>query len=271
MTMATRVYSRSESAVDSALKTSTRETVLILGASSSIARWTAHAFARRGYDVILAGRDDEDLTRLASDVRVRYNGSAHALHFDALCASSHAAAFRDALGLAGGAEHLAGLVLAFGLLDDQRRAAHDGELAANLVDVNFTAAVRMLTVASDHFECRGRGFIVAVGSIAGDRGRQSNYVYGAAKAGLSVFMQGLRHRLAKCGITVLTVKPGFVDTQMTFGLPGLFLVAPPSVVGERIARAVEEKQSVLYVPAFWRIIMMIIRLLPQGIFHRTRL
>jgi len=248
-----------------------RESVLILGASSSIARWTAHAFARRGYDLILAGRDDDDLARLASDVRVRHNMGAETLHFDALSVSSQATAFGDAVRLAGGAEHLAGVVLAFGLLGDQRRAAHDSELAGYLVDVNFTAAVRVLTVASDHFESRGRGFIVAVGSVAGDRGRQSNYVYGAAKAGLAVFMQGLRHRLAPMGITVLTVKPGFVDTQMTFGHPGLFLVAPPSAVGEQIARAVEEQRSVLYVPAFWRIVMLIIRLLPQRIFHRTRL
>jgi len=189
-----------------------RDAVLILGASSAIARWTAYAFARRGYELILAGRDHEDLMRLAGDVRVRYGVAANAVYFDALAESSPDMALSEAVRLAGGTERLEGVVLTFGAVGDQRQVTRDAALAARLIDVNFTSAVRALTGAAEHFESRGRGFIVAVGSVAGDRGRQSNYVYGAAKAGLAVFLQGLRHRPGPTNITVLTVRPSVAAT-----------------------------------------------------------
>jgi len=107
--------------------------------------------------------------------------------------------------------------------------------------------------------------------VAGDRGRQSNYVYGAAKGALTLYLQGLRNRLQTAGVRVVCVKPGFVDTAMTFGMPGLFLVASPEHVGERIARAVEGKTDVLYVPWFWRYIMLIIRAIPEAVFKRMKL
>ena len=136
---------------------------------------------------------------------------------------------------------------------------------------NFTAAAICLAHLANDFETRGEGGIIGIGSVAGDRGRQSNYPYGAAKAGLSVFLQGLRNRLAPAGIHVLTVKPGFVDTPMTQGLDGLFLVAPPAKVADDIVRAYTKKKDVLYTPFFWRWIMLITKSIPERIFKKLKL
>jgi NAD(P)-dependent dehydrogenase (short-subunit alcohol dehydrogenase family) len=128
-----------------------------------------------------------------------------------------------------------------------------------------------LSLAATHLEAQGSGFLAAISSVAGDRGRQSNYVYGSAKGALSLFVQGLRNRLAPAGVRVHTIKPGFVDTPMTFGLPGMFLVADPGEIGEHIAAAIERGADVVYVPGFWRWIMLVIRLIPERVFKRLKL
>ena len=117
----------------------------------------------------------------------------------------------------------------------------------------------------------GNGFIIALSSVAGDRGRQSNYIYGSAKGGLSVFLQGLRNRLFHSGVRVITIKLGFVDTAMTFGLPNLFLVASPQEVGKKIVKAVNRGRNVVYIPWFWRLIMGIICSIPECVFKRLKL
>jgi short-subunit dehydrogenase len=129
----------------------------------------------------------------------------------------------------------------------------------------------LLSHLADYFENRKHGFIAGISSVAGERGRQSNYVYGAAKGAFTILLQGLRNRLFPHGVRVLTVKPGFVDTGMTFGMRGLFLVASPEYVGERIARSVVRGRDVVYIPWFWRHIMLIIRLIPEFIFKRLKL
>jgi decaprenylphospho-beta-D-erythro-pentofuranosid-2-ulose 2-reductase len=139
------------------------------------------------------------------------------------------------------------------------------------MNANLTEAAMILEQFAAHFEARGSGFIVGVASVAGDRGRQSNYIYGASKAGFAAYLQGLRARMTKSGVRVLTVKPGFVDTKMTFGLPGLFLVASPESVGRTIHRAVLRERDVIYVPWFWRWILLIIRLIPERVFKRLSL
>lgn len=241
--------------------------VLVLGATSPIARGTAAALARRGHDLVLYGRDAEAMDRTAADLRTRYAVEARVRTFDAEDLESHGALMTDAFA-AGDVE---GVVVAVGRLGDQARAEADPAHAAEILRVNLGAAVSLLTHAANHLEEAGGGFIVGISSVAGDRGRQSNYVYGAAKGGLTVFLQGLRNRLAARGVHVLTVKPGFVDTRMTFGRPGTFAVAQPARIGEGIARALDHRRNVVYLPGFWRAIMGVIDAIPETVFKRLKL
>ena len=139
------------------------------------------------------------------------------------------------------------------------------------IDVNFTSAAVLLEQFAAYFAERRRGFLAVLSSVAGDRGRQSNYIYGASKAGLSAYLQGLRNRMYTLGVQVTTIKPGFMDTKMTFGLPGLFLVASPEQAGRAIHQAIRKKKDVAYVPWFWRYIMLIIRHVPERIFKRMKM
>ncbi|MBI3902767.1 MAG: SDR family oxidoreductase [Nitrosomonadales bacterium] len=243
------------------------EAVLILGATSAIARATAAAFAARGAALYLASRDLDELQRIASDLRIRYGVEVHYAAFDAEATETHAAFFQSVLA---NMPDLSGVVLAFGYLGDQQ-AARDFKVGAKVIASNFTGAASILSLCADHFEPLQRGFIIGISSVAGDRGRQSNYVYGAAKGALSLYLQGLRNRLYASGVRVITIKPGFVDTAMTYGLPGLFLVASPQDIGERIVRTLGKQADVVYLPWFWRYIMLIIKHVPEPIFKRMKL
>jgi len=243
------------------------ESVLILGATSAIARATAAAFAARGDAVYLASRDLEALQRIASDIRLRYDVAVHYGVFDAEDLASHEAFLQNVLTEM---PNFSGVVLAFGYLGDQI-AARDFKLGAKVIAANFTGAASILSDCANHFEPLQRGFIIGIASVAGDRGRQSNYVYGAAKGALALYLQGLRNRLYPSGVRVITVKPGFVDTAMTYGLPGLFLVASPQTIGERIVATLGKSADVVYLPWFWRYIMLIIKHVPEPIFKRMKL
>lgn len=242
--------------------------VLVLGATSAIARAAAAHLAQRGYDLFLAGRHAETLERNAADLRTRYGVRVDVGIFDATNASTHAAFVAEVDAKADG---LMGVVLAFGVLGDQERAKEDFSAAKEVIDANFTGAVSVLTHCASVLEQRGRGFIIGISSVAADRGRQSNYVYGAAKAGLDAFLSGLRNRLHPAGVRVITVKPGFVDTPMTFGKEGMFLVASPEEVGARVVSALDGMQDVVYVPWFWQPIMRVIKSIPEGVFKRLKL
>jgi decaprenylphospho-beta-D-erythro-pentofuranosid-2-ulose 2-reductase len=137
--------------------------------------------------------------------------------------------------------------------------------------VNFTATAALLTLIANRFEAQRHGTIAVITSVAGDRGRQSNYIYGAAKGGLVVFLQGLRNRLHHAGVSVVTLKPGFVDTPMTAHLPKNFLFCSPRRAGRAIHRAIEARRSVAYIPWFWRPIMALVTILPELVFKRLRL
>lgn len=241
--------------------------VLVFGATSAIARATAASFARRGYALYLAGRDAEELSRSATDLALRYGVPSQYGLMDAEDVDSHSVFYSQVQAVTGGVE---GVIMAVGFLGDQR-LARDFPLAAQVFQTNLVGPASLLALVAGDFEIRRHGFIVGISSVAGDRGRQSNYIYGAAKGGLSRYLQGLRNRLYPAGVTVLDVRPGFVDTAMTFGLPGMFLVASPEYVGEHIARAVEKRRDTLYVPWFWRYIMFIIRAIPERIFKRLKL
>ena len=246
-----------------------RKTVLILGATSAIARAVASELARRGFDLLLAGRDVSELETMAGDLRIRYGGNVAARPFDALAFETHKPFFEDCLAASAGT--LQGVVLCFGYLGDQASAQTDFRQARKILDTNLVAAVSILNVIANDFEAKRRGFLCALSSVAGDRGRQSNYTYGAAKAGLTVYLQGLRNRLFHSGVRVVTIKPGFVDTAMTFGRPGMFLVASPQTAARRIVEAVLKGEDQAYVPRFWRPVMLLIRLMPERFFKRMKL
>jgi short-subunit dehydrogenase len=243
-------------------------TVLILGATSGIASALAREFAAHKFDLVLGGRDGEELRALASDLSLRYGVQAGVLSFDALDTQTHASTLHSFLSGAGNA--LAGVVLCIGYIGDQAKGQSDWEEARRILETNFTGCVSALNILANHFETKRAGFICALSSVAGDRGRQSNYLYGAAKAGLSAFLQGLRNRLFPAHVKVITVKPGFVDTRMTYGRPGLLLLASPESVAKGIFRAIAQGKDVVYLPWFWRLIMLVLQSIPEAIFKRLR-
>lgn len=245
--------------------------VLVVGATSGIARALCQILAKRGCRLLLAARDLDETTRLAADLRVRYQASVDVELFDALNFAEHPTFFERCLQLA--EDDLTGLVICHGSLPDQAITQTDFAAARQAIDVNFTSVVSLLNLAANYLEPRQRGFLVAISSVAGDRGRQSNYTYGSAKGALSIYLQGLRNRLHPAGVQVLTVKPGFVDTPMTHGLlnPQSPLVAAPERVARDIDRAIRKRRDVLYTPWFWWFIMSIIRGIPESIFKRLKL
>lgn len=241
--------------------------ILIVGATSAMARGTALAWAAQGQRLLLAGRDQAELSRLAQDIRVRFNTSAQPVAIDL----DDAGAREDWLA-ALEAEHgqIDGLLCAAGWMPDSEAMRH-GEVALQVLHRNFNGPVALINAFADRCEQRRHGFIVGISSVAGDRGRQSNYMYGAAKGAFSIYLAGLRNRLSHAGVPVLTVKPGFVDTRMTFGLPGLFLVADPFQVGAEIVKAQAAGRNEVYLPGFWRLILLIIRHVPEFIFKRMKM
>lgn len=238
--------------------------VLIVGATSGIARETAHEFARRGHPLLLAARNLEELRLTAADIRLRHGVEIEIRPFDAMDFASHRTLFEGV--------ELDGVIVCHGYLGEQSRAQTDMAEAAAIIEVNFTSYVSVLHTAAEYFEQRRKGFICALSSVAGDRGRQSNYVYGAAKGALSILLQGLRNRLHPAGVRVITAKPGFVDTGMTFGLLGGGpLVASPEQVARGLCRAIAAGKHTIYLPGFWRWIMLVIRSIPEPLFKRLRL
>ena len=246
------------------------DAILVLGATSAIARAFCRLAAQAGTPLVLAGRDDAELERLAANLRIRCQAAVGVEHFEALDWDGHADFFRRCLDHCQGA--LGGVVLCYGELGDERAAEIDPAAARRVIDVNFTSAVSILGLAAEHLAAQKRGFIAAISSVAGDRGRASNYIYGAAKSGLTTFLQGLRNRLHPLGVRVLTVKPGFVDTPMTHGMlkPNSPLVAAPERVARDIHRAILRGRDVIYTPWYWRGIMAIVCSLPEFIFKRLR-
>jgi short-subunit dehydrogenase len=241
---------------------------LILGARSAIAQAIARSLAQDGWNLVLAARHSQSLEPVAADLRLRTECAVHLLDFDALDLEAHAD-LAERVRAAAGVFHLA--VCVFGFMGDPVAERSKTEVMVQTLTTNFTAAAVCLAHLANDFEARGEGGIIGISSVAGDRGRQSNYPYGAAKAGLTTFLQGLRNRLAPSGIHVLTVKPGFVDTPMTHGKEGIFLVASPDRVARDIIRAWRKGQDVLYTPWFWRWLLLIIRCIPETLFKRLKL
>lgn len=245
------------------------DTALIVGATSGIGTAFAHRLAGEGLDLVLAGRDRDELQRRAADLRIRYDIRVDIEVFEARAFESHSDFVSRCEALSG--EGLAGVALFHGEMPDPAPLAADPEAARRTIDINFSAAVSLLERLTPGFEARGRGWLCVVTSVAGDRGRPSNYLYGSTKAALSTYLEGLRARLGRSGTRVVDVRPGFVDTGLTWGLPGLFLVAAPQRVARDAWRGIERNRPVVYTPWFWRWIMMGIRWIPDRIFGRLDL
>lgn len=243
--------------------------VVILGATSPIARATAEAFARNGYRLILGARDMEETEILAADLRVRYRVDCHAQEFDAIETEKHGDFFTQCVSSLG--ESMAGVVCCIGTMPEQRVAEEDFEATRAIIEVNYLGAVSILNLFANYLEKKRRGFICGVSSVAGDRGRLSNYLYGSAKAAFTTYLEGLRNRLWHHGVHVVTVKPGPVDTPMTYGMEKLPFLAQPEAVGRMIYRAIEKKKDVVYTPPIWRVIMGIICAIPEWKFKRMKM
>jgi decaprenylphospho-beta-D-erythro-pentofuranosid-2-ulose 2-reductase len=242
--------------------------VLIIGATSAIAAETARAYAERGAKLFLAGRNPAKLASVAADLRVRGAAEVHTGVLDVAQIPYQTRVIESAIST------LAGLdvaLIAHGTLPVQSACEKQVEETVEALHVNFTATITLLTILANYFEAQHRGCIAVITSVAGDRGRQSNYVYGAAKGGVERFLQGLRNRLHASGVTVLTIKPGFVDTPMTASVKKNPLFASPRGVGRSIHRAIERRRDVVYIPWFWRPLMMVIRVLPEPLFKRLHL
>lgn len=239
-------------------------TWIILGATSTMARAFARQAAERGAALLLLGRDMPALKRIATDCELRGALSAKAVAFDARKPEKFAAIIGDAA-MATGPLSAAVFV---GSMPEQTAIDADPGLIDGVVQDSFTGPARFLQALAPVLEDRGSGTIIGVGSVAGDRGRLGNYVYGAAKAGFATYLSGLRNRLGRAGVHVMTVKPGFVDTAMTWGIEGMFLVAAPEDVARSLMKGIEKKRNVIYVPFFWRYIMLIIRSIPEFIFKK---
>ena len=240
--------------------------ILILGARSDIARACALEYARHGYDVRLAARDPADVQADATDIALRHGVSATTHAFDALQIEAFAA-FADRL------PELPDVVLcAVGFMGEQAGSQSDPRAASVVLRSNFEGPALFMGLMAERFNARSHGTLIGISSVAGDRGRASNYVYGAAKAGFTAFLSGLRNRFARSAIKVITVKPGFVATRMTEGMDlNPRLTASPEEVAQAIWQAQAKGRDVVYVKPIWKLVMTIIRTLPEFVFKRTRL
>lgn len=240
--------------------------VLILGATSDVALACAQVFAKNKYTVLLAGRDVNSLQPSASDLKIRYQVEAVPVAFDALQFDAHTK-FYESLPFKPDVT-----ICVFGLLGDQAESAKDWAACKRVIDSNYTGAVSILNIVANDYEQRKAGTIVGISSVAGERGRQSNFIYGSAKAGFTAYLSGLRNRLQASGVHVVTVKPGFIFTKMTehLTLPKP-LTAKPEHLGNAIYKSVTKSKNVIYVLPVWRWVMLIIRNIPEGIFKKLKL
>ena len=239
--------------------------VLIVGARSDIGQAVGRAYAARGLDLILAARQVSSLESLRSDIELRHGVKVDLVEYDLLAPEPEKLAHE----LQTWPETV---VMMAGLLGDQQESAAQPEIADVVMRTNFVAPVRLLLALASKMRSRDSGTIIGVSSVAGDRGRASNYIYGASKAGLTAFLSGLRNSLSRTNVHVLTVKPGFVRTRMTeqLQLPKR-LTATPEQVAAAILRAHAARSDVIYVRPVWRAIMAAIRLMPEQLFKKTRL
>ncbi|MBK6266516.1 SDR family oxidoreductase [Marivirga sp. S37H4] len=240
--------------------------VLILGATSDMAKALAELLARKGYQLFLASRNIKRLEAFAADLTIRREIKPELIEFDATDFASHQDFYK-------GLSHRPDWVISFfGYLGDQNLAQQDWAESHKIIDSNYSGMVSILNIVAEDMEKRKQGTIVGVSSVAGDRGRQSNYIYGSAKAALTTYLGGLRNRLYKSGVHVMTVKPGFAATKMTYGLDlPKAITANPHQIAKGIVKGIDKKRNTIYILFVWRFIMLIIKNIPEAIFKKLKL
>ncbi|WP_371397641.1 SDR family NAD(P)-dependent oxidoreductase [Fretibacter rubidus] len=253
-------------------KTTPLKSYVILGGTSAVAMAYARIIAADGADILLVGRNKSALADNVADLAARTMGRVSSYNCDLSGVSAidkHWDAVKDAAG------NIDSVFIAYGVLGDQEESQIDSKALAKSLQTNFTSAAIWAEKAFDHFAFQGHGKLTIIGSVAGDRGRQSNYHYGAAKGALEIFADGMAHRAAQtvgADINVLLVKPGFIDTPMTDHLDkGGPLWASPETIAKIIRRAERKGRSKIYAPWFWRFILLLIRMTPNFVFHKTKL
>lgn len=239
------------------------KTCLIIGATSDIASAIAEEYAKLGYSLILSGIESELLNKIGQDIQIRYNVDCQTIQFDILDLNSQRLLL-DKL-----TELPDGLVFAVGYLGDQKVSETNFEESKKVIDINYTYAINLLNHFANEFEKRKSGFIIAISSVAGDRGRKTNYIYGAAKAALTAYLSGLRNRLASSNVQVITIKPGFVKTRMTahLDLPGKF-TAEPKEVAKDVINGFKKKKDIVYTKKIYRYMLFVIKHIPERIFKK---
>jgi short-subunit dehydrogenase len=242
--------------------------ILIIGAASAIARETEVYFAKDHASLFLVDINEGRLEAVKGDLMVRYSTTIHTESLDVNDFPRHKAIFDIAVSKLGG---LDAVLIAHGTLPDQETVRHSPELILKEFSINCLSVMSIATIAADYFEKQGYGTVAVISSVAGDRGRQSNYIYGSAKGAVSIFLQGLRNRLSSGNVKILTIKPGMVDTPMTAHMPKTALFSKPSVIGKGIYEAMTKGKDVVYLPWFWKYVMCIIKSIPESIFKKLSL
>ena len=242
--------------------------IVIIGAASAIASHTAKSFARDEAHLFLVDISMGRLEAVRDDIMARHKTKIDLFEMNVNDFDKHQEMLDTAVETMNG---LDAVLIAHGTLPNQEDAQKDINIALREVSTNGTSVISIASLAANYFEEKGNGCIAVISSVAGDRGRQSNYIYGTAKGMVSIFLQGLRNRLSKKNIPVVTIKPGFVDTPMTAHLPKNPLYASPESVGQAIYKAMKSGKDIAYVPGYWKLIMMIIKMIPEFIFKKLSL
>jgi short-subunit dehydrogenase len=242
--------------------------ILIIGATSAIAQAAARRFAADGDALFLVARDPEKLQAVVNDLKARGAARVEGFEMDANDFDRHGLVLHEAEEILGGLDVV---LIAHGTLPDQKACEASFEKTEAELRTNFLSVVSLATLVANEFETKKAGTIAVITSVAGDRGRPSNYVYGAAKGATSIFLSGLRARLSKSGAAVVDIRPGFVDTPMTAAVPKNPLFASSETVGRGIYKAILKKKDIVYLPWFWRWIMAVVKMIPECLFKKSNL
>jgi len=237
--------------------------ILILGATSAIAKHTTRLLAADEHSLYLVARNEDKLSSMKQDMLVRGAKEVNCESIDLADEKKHNDLIKRATETMGPIDKV---IIAYGTLGNQKKSIENYQNTLKELQINCLSVISLLTILANQMEQQGSGSIVVISSPSGDRGRQSNYIYGTAKGALTIFLQGLRNRLAKSNVHVLTIKPGFVDTPMTKDFKKGFLWVSPQVISKGIYNAIKRKKEVVYLPFFWRYIMLIIKSIPEKIF-----
>jgi short-subunit dehydrogenase len=242
--------------------------ILLLGGTSMIGESIMSSLLQEEDDLIITGRSLSTLEPVAADLKIRHRCTVKFLAYD-MCSAQECEKIGNKIVESWGIPDI--IIAATGALGDQGIVRDDVKLSYQVAMSNYLGITSTLTPMIGPLEQRGCGHIVVLSSVAGDRGRQSNYVYGAAKSAVNTYLSGLRSRLRVSGVKVTTVKLGFVDTPMIAGKEGAFLVAKPEWVGRKIVALINRPTDVVYLPGFWWLIMLIIKHIPEMIFKRLKI